>query len=250
MANHTRAAQQALQKAYGSASMLPPTDNTALLSSTLSLYNPTLFLASSALFQHTGALAFVFLLRGFCTKRVLDIHFLTIVFAVSMILAPFVFLINTELNRIKVLFFLEHEAIEVLIAARVMLPADLVARKPGLIILLLYSGLFCMSLPVIMHDFFSQSAMVVAWGAFLSDFLLGTSGLFLIKRWITKKRDVSSRAVTQKRQAEALAGLGFMLHGEYSQGRGGTPLTEYLSRLSNHERRPNLHTGCLQRFEP
>ena len=214
MANHTRAAELAMQKAYGPISMLPPTDNKPLLSSTMALNNPTVFLVSSALFQHTATLAFIFLLRGFSTKRVFDIHFLTVVFAVTMILVPLVFLLYTELSRTKLLFFLEHEAIEVLIAARVLLPTELIARRPGLIILVLYSVLFAMSLPLVMHDFFSHGALFVAWGAFCSDFLLATSGVTMIKRWLTIRREGSSRAVIQKHQAEALAGLGFILHGE------------------------------------
>jgi alkylhydroperoxidase/carboxymuconolactone decarboxylase family protein YurZ len=46
--------QMLLQKAYGRNNTLPPTDNQWIaIAGALALYNPTLFNASQALFQHT-----------------------------------------------------------------------------------------------------------------------------------------------------------------------------------------------------
>ena len=212
--NHTEAAKLAIQNAYGPANSLPPTDNRWILESAVSLYTPTLFSASQALFQHTLVLAVLFLLRGFSSKRLLDLHFLTIGFATTMIVAPFIFLIDVKVGRLKLLFFLEHEAVEVLIAVRVLAPSQIVARRPGLLIFLLYSLLVGLSIFVVVDDFFSHSADVVAWGAFTSDFLLGLSGIFMIKRWMESRKRELSKAARKKQQAEAVTGRRFMLHGE------------------------------------
>jgi hypothetical protein len=156
-----------------------------------------------------------YLLRGFSSKRLLDLHFLTIAFALTMIAAPFVFLVDLEVDRLKLLFFLEHEAVEILIAVRVLAPTMLVANHSGAIVFLLYCLLVALSVPVVMREFFSHPADIVAWGAFTSDFLLGISGLTQVLRWIRRGRknmDLSAMA-RKKYQAEAVSGVGFMCHG-------------------------------------
>lgn len=153
----------------------------------------------------------LFLFRGFSPKRALDLHYLTLIFALTFVALPIVFLVDLRIDQIKLLFFLEHEAVEYLIAIRVLAPAAVVARRSGLIVLLCWFGLVAITVPVMLDQHFHHAADIVAWCAFVSDFLVGISGLALVRRWLLSRP--LTRFSLRKSRAEAIAGLGFMLHG-------------------------------------
>ncbi|KAK3642964.1 hypothetical protein LTR56_008833 [Elasticomyces elasticus] len=198
--------------AYGLPDALPTTHNQWIaVAGGLALYNSTLLLVAAALLQHTAVFGILFLLRGFSPKRALDLHYLTIVFALSFVAAPIVFLVDLRIDQVKLLFFLEHEAVEFLIAIRVLAPAAFVARRSGLIVLVCWCALVAVTVPVVLDEHFHHAADIVAWSAFASDFLVGISGLTLVQRW--KAGRPASRFEVRKLRAEAMAGLGFMLHG-------------------------------------
>lgn len=68
--------------AYAFPDDLPTTQNHYIASlGEIALYNPTLLLAAAALLQHTAVFGILFFLRGVSPKKVLDLHYLTIVFA-------------------------------------------------------------------------------------------------------------------------------------------------------------------------
>lgn len=193
----------------------------------IALYNEILLVTATALFQHTAVFGTVFLLRGFSSKRALDLHFLTIIFALSFVFAPLVFLFDQTIDSFKLWFFLDHEAIEYLIAIVVLAPKSIVKKYPGLIVFLCWTVLSCMSIVVAWNRKYHHGADIVAWGAFGSDFLVAVSGLVLIKRWLVarwRRRILGTSLIWQslpeerfrrrKIAAEAMAGLGFMLHGK------------------------------------
>lgn len=212
---------------YTEGSLLPGTSNHWLKSfGDVSLYNGTLVLIATALFQHVAVFGLFFLLRGFSPKRVLDLHYLTIIFALTFLFAPLIFLLDRRIDGFKLDFFLEHEAIEVLIAIRVLAPTTFTMRRPGLVLLLCWTGLSVITTMVAFNEHYRHGADIVAWGAFFSDCLLGVSGIVLIKRWFTRniERKVLFDAQVwtptpaqelrrRKEGAEAMAGLGYVLHG-------------------------------------
>ncbi|KAK4550838.1 hypothetical protein LTR36_000418 [Oleoguttula mirabilis] len=202
----------AAASAYALPDDLPRTHNRWLaIAGDVALYNTDLLATAIALFQHTAVFGTLFLLRGFSPKRALDLHYLTIVFALSFVALPLVFLFDLRIDEVKLLFFLEHEAVEYLIAIRVLAPAKFVARNSGLIVLLSWCGLVLLTIPVVLDHHFHHSADVVAWCAFTSDFLLGISGLTLVRRWAVSHP--LTRFTLRKSRAEAMAGVAFMLHG-------------------------------------
>lgn len=204
-------------------SLLPPTSNPWILKfGDLALYNSTLLLAANALFQHAAVFGVLFLLRGFSSKRALDLHFLTIVFAATFIAAPLIFLVDTHIDSVKLWFFLEHEAIEYLIAIRVLAPIRFVQKHPGLIVLGCWTVLSIVSIIVSLNTQYKHGADIVAWGAFTSDSILSMAGCVLTARWYQdreygrcsgEKRNLMDSMLKRKTAAEAMAGLGFMLHG-------------------------------------
>ena len=199
--------------AYAFPDDLPTTQNHYIASlGEIALYNPTLLLAAAALLQHTAVFGILFFLRGFSPKKVLDLHCLTIVFALSFVAAPIVFLVDLRIDQTKLLFFLEHEAVKFLIAIRALAPRRFVAERSGAIVLVCWCGLVAVTIPVVWNEQIHHAADIVAWSAFVSDFLIGTSELALAWRWRT--RTPESSFVSRKMRAEALAGLGFMPHGE------------------------------------
>lgn len=192
---------------------LPPTTNPWLLAEgSLSLYNSILFLTSAAVLQHFIVFGIASLLRGFSPKRTLDLHYLTFFFAISLAAAPAVFLLDLKIDQIKLLFFLEHEAIEYLIFVRVLAPPHLVKRWSGLILFLAWTVLFCVTTVIVLDQFHHKAAMVAAWGAFSSDFSVGVAGAVLVQRWVVSKPSSSFGA--RRVRAEGMAGIGFMTHGE------------------------------------
>lgn len=204
-------------------SLLPPTTNPWLLQGgELTLYNPTLLLIANALFQHAAVSGLVFLLRGFSARRALDLHFLTIIFAVSFIAAPLIFLIDTHIDSVKLWFFLEHEAIEYLVAIRVLAPLRILQQYAGLLIFLCWTGLALVSMTVSLNAQHMHGADIIAWGAFTSDTLISISGAILIARWLQDREygnhsdgeaGLAIKAHRRKVVAEAMAGLGFCFHG-------------------------------------
>lgn len=192
---------------------LPPTTNEWLLRlGDLALYNPELLAIAIALFQHTFVFGLLFLLRAFSPKRALDLHYLTLIFALSFVALPLVFLFDRRIDEIKLLFFLEHEAVEYLIAVRVLAPPGFVAKWSGAIVLAAWCALVAITIPVVLDGRFRHAADIVAWCAFVSDFLLGVSGIALVRRWAVSRSRTTGFAL-RKLQAEAIAGLAFMCHG-------------------------------------
>ncbi|KAI7162425.1 hypothetical protein KC349_g1994 [Hortaea werneckii] len=192
---------------------LPPTTNDWLLRlGDLALYNPELLAIAIALFQHTFVFGTLFLLRAFSPKRALDLHYLTLIFALSFVALPLVFLFDRRIDEIKLLFFLEHEAVEYLIAVRVLAPPSFVAKWSGAIVLAAWCTLVAITIPVVLDNRFRHAADIVAWCAFVSDFLLGLSGIVLVRRWAVSRSRMMGFAL-RKLQAEAMAGLAFMCHG-------------------------------------
>ncbi|KAI7109291.1 hypothetical protein KC340_g13659 [Hortaea werneckii] len=192
---------------------LPPTTNDWLLRlGDLALYNPELFAIAIALFQHTFVFGTLFLLRAFSAKRALDLHYLTLIFALSFVALPLVFLFDRRIDEIKLLFFLEHEAVEYLIAVRVLAPPGFVAKWSGAIVLAAWCALVAITIPVVLDSRFRHAADLVAWCAFVSDFLLGVSGIALVRRWAVSRSRMTGFAL-RKLRAEAMAGLAFMCHG-------------------------------------
>ncbi|GAB1740455.1 hypothetical protein NU219Hw_g5560t1 [Hortaea werneckii] len=192
---------------------LPPTTNTWLLRlGDLALYNPELLAIAIALFQHTLVFGTLFLLRAFSPKRALDLHYLTLIFALSFVALPLVFLFDRRIDEIKLLFFLEHEAVEYLIAVRVLASPRFVAQWSGAILLAAWCGLVAITIPVVLDGRFRHASDLVAWCAFVSDFLLGLSGIALVRRWALSRSRMMGFAL-RKLRAEAMAGLAFMCHG-------------------------------------
>ncbi|KAI7228330.1 hypothetical protein KC330_g7955, partial [Hortaea werneckii] len=192
---------------------LPPTTNDWLLRlGDLALYNPELLAIAIALFQHTFVFGLLFLLRAFSPKRALDLHYLTLIFALSFVALPLVFLFDRRIDEIKLLFFLEHEAVEYLIAIRVLAPPGFVAKWSGAIVLAAWCALVAITMPVVLDSRFRHAADIVAWCAFFSDFLLGVSGIALVRRWAVDRSKMTGFAL-RKLQAESMAGLAFMCHG-------------------------------------
>lgn len=192
---------------------LPPTTNPQLLAQgSLSLYNSILFLASAAVLQHFIVFGIAALLRGFSPKRTLDLHYLTFFFAISLAAAPAVFLLDLKIDQMKLLFFLEHEAIEYLILVRVVAPPSFVKRWSGMILFVAWTLLFCVTTVIVLDQFHHKAAMIAAWGAFTSDFSVGIAGVVLVYRWIVSTE--RSKFGIRRIRAEGLAGIGFMTHGE------------------------------------
>ncbi|KAI6795785.1 hypothetical protein KC361_g4810 [Hortaea werneckii] len=192
---------------------LPPTTNEWLLRlGDLALYNPELFAIAVAPFQHTFVFGTLFLLRAFPPKRALDLHYLTLIFALSFVALPLVFLFDRRIDEIKLLFFLEHEVVEYLIAVRVLAPPGFVAKWSGAIVLAAWCALVAITIPVVLDSRFHHAADIVAWCAFVSDFLLGLSGIALVRRWVISRSRMTGLAL-RKLRAEAMTGLAFMCHG-------------------------------------
>ncbi|RMY73356.1 hypothetical protein D0863_03905 [Hortaea werneckii] len=192
---------------------LPPTTNEYLLRlGDLALYNPELFAVAIALFQHSLVFGTLFLLRAFSPKRALDLHYLTLIFALSFVALPLVFLFDRRIDEIKLLFFLEHEAVECLIAVRVLAPSGFVAKWSGAIVLVAWFALVAITIPVVLDNWFHHAADIVAWCAFVSDSLLGLSGIALVRRWALRRSRLTGFAL-RKLRAEAMAGVAFMCHG-------------------------------------
>lgn len=227
MSNTTGSSTSAPNYTSNPLELLPPTHNVWLTAGgDTALYNEILLVAAMALFQHTAVFGTVFLLRSFSSKRALDLHFLTIVFALSFVFAPLIFLVDQSIDGFKLGFFLEHEAIEYLIAIIVLAPKSFVKKHAGLIVFLCWTGLSCISIVVAFNQKYRHGADIVAWVAFVSDFLVAVAGIVLIKRWLVaryRKRILGTsmwqatpeeKIRRRKLAAEAMAGLGFMLHGE------------------------------------
>ena len=67
-----------------------------------------------------------------------------------------------------------------------------------------------------LSNLYGHGADLVAWGAFCTDFFLGVSGIVLIMRWYAarSKLRTASPLLSAKIQAEGLAGVGYILHGQ------------------------------------
>jgi hypothetical protein len=229
--------------------MLPPSTNALQVVSDPGLYNTPLILISEALLLHTSVFGIIFLLRGFSPTRTLDINFLTIVFALTFPIAAFIFIADININALKLLFLLDHEAIEVILALRIfLLSKRVLVRSPGGVLLGCWLLLCAVSIVVAANPY-GHATDVVAWGAFLSDGLLAVAGSVLMARYFKARRLIKIRWEEQKRDemieywgwrqkdgtsinagrqrekmskmwerkvlVEGLAGLGFFIHGKF-----------------------------------
>ncbi|KAF7189634.1 hypothetical protein HII31_09078 [Pseudocercospora fuligena] len=190
---------------------LPHTDNEDLVAGGyLALYNPAFPIGAEALLMHSVFYGLFAVLRGFSLRRMLDLHYLSIAFAFTFILLPINFLFNLYVDQTKLCFFLEHVLIELLIGVRVLAPAKFIAQKPGLILLLGWLALVAASVVVIGN----HAALVVIGSAFISDFTVAVSGCVLMKRWWQNRHDPDYTGFNKRKlTAEAVSGLGFLLHG-------------------------------------
>ena len=213
--------------------LLPPTINIHLLTAgDAALYNTTLLTLSVGLALHGLVFGLIFLLRSFDVHRALDLHFLTIVFALTLLVAPLLFILDPHVNAPLLFFFLQHEAVELLIAIRVLAPKVWCQRHPGLVLFSCWIALATVSTLVAFDDKIHHAAEIVSWGAFVSDALIAVTGAFLVTRWIYQRRQtdcsdqISSRnfttmaktiAKTRRRLliAEGWTGLGFVVHGRF-----------------------------------
>jgi hypothetical protein len=199
-------------------SLIPPTTNPWILKAgPLALYNPTLIIISTAISQHVILFGILFLFRGFSARRVFDLHYVTIIIALTLSLAGLVFLVDPALDNYKIFFLLEHEAAEVVLTLRVLLPPRISRDYAGLILFCCWSGLATVSIIVALSSLYGHGADLVAWGAFVTDFFLGISGCELIRRWYVARPKLASASpiLRAKVRAEALAGAGFILHGKF-----------------------------------
>ncbi|KAF1981404.1 hypothetical protein K402DRAFT_425455 [Aulographum hederae CBS 113979] len=219
-------------------SLLPPTTNPWLADAgdgdlLAALYTPTLLLASG-IFQNTLFFSLLLLFRGFSPSRTLDHHLLSVIFGVTLAVAPLVFLANTRLDGPKLWFFLEHAAVEILIAVRVLAPG-LARKRPAGVLLACWITVTGITVVVSFNSEYHHGAEIIAWGAFLSDFLVAFAGSFFGVRWLRFRRGKrqatklplaeeglwlsslqNSRAEAlraRKVGAEALAGVGLAIHG-------------------------------------
>jgi hypothetical protein len=181
----------------------------------IALYNPTLILIANALSQHALIFGVFFLLRGFNVKRIFDLHYIIFLLAITLSLAGLVFLVDPALDNYKIFFLLEHEAVEVVLAFRVLLPIDVCRKHAGRILFGLWSGLCVISIFISLNGFHGHAADVVAWGAFCSDSFLAVSGVKLARKWYILRPQLanSSSVFRAKIRAEGLAGVGCFLHG-------------------------------------
>lgn len=149
------------------------------------------------------------ILQGFSVRRMMDQHYLSLVLAFTFILLPIHFLFDMNLDQAKLTFFVEHVAIEYLIGVRVLAPASFVAARSGLILLLMWLALVASSVVIVGN----HAALFVVIIAFISDTILAVSGAVLIWRWL-RERHSTAGFRRRKLAAEAVSGVGFMLHGK------------------------------------
>ncbi|KAH9826064.1 hypothetical protein Tdes44962_MAKER10098 [Teratosphaeria destructans] len=187
--------------------------------------HPSLLLAAEALLQHAAIFGVLFFLRGFSVKRTLDLHYLSIIFALSLMAIPVVFVLNLDVDSTKLLVFLEHDAIEALVAIRVLAPANLITRRGGAIIFACWCGLIILTIPVVLNkQMGNHGTTIVAWTSFFTNLSITIAGLHLVRKWAVNAR-TSHKSHRHSRmpvithfhhriyRAEALAGLGFVMHG-------------------------------------
>lgn len=199
-----------------SINFLPPTTNHWLVASgPIALYNPTLVTIANALSQHAIIFGIFFALRGFSAKRVFDLHYIILLLALTLSLAGLVFLVDTALDNYKVFFLLEHEAVEGVLALRVLLPAKVCRNHPALILFFLWTGLCIISVIISLNEFYGHAADLVAWGAFCTDFSIAIAGIKLVRKWYWLRPELAttSSIFRTKIRAEALAGAGCIIHG-------------------------------------
>ncbi|KAK7712775.1 hypothetical protein SLS57_007729 [Botryosphaeria dothidea] len=184
------------------------------------LYNPSLDNLAFGVLQHGFVFGFAFAFRWFQPRKVLDLYYLCALFSLSGIVAALIFLYDRNpITVVKFNFFLEHEAIEYLIALKVVLAPRLVARHPGWTLFLCWLALSLATIAVSLTDHYKHGADIVIWGAFLSDAALTLAGTKLIHAWATHVEVVEpfSRRTREIRKrllrVDAMAGLAMVLHG-------------------------------------
>ncbi|KAI1517212.1 hypothetical protein Ptr86124_004149 [Pyrenophora tritici-repentis] len=173
----------------------------------LALYESAFIISFQGLFLQLLFWGIYSGLVGFSMKRMMDLHYLSVTFAMTFLLLTIHFLSDLELNTSKLLFFSQHVGIEFLIAIRVLMPPSIVRQWTGLIffvVWLLVVGSTCVIV--------SNHAVYFAIGmASLSDILISVSGLVLMVRKLRQRH--ASQLAGHKLTVEAISGLGYLIHG-------------------------------------
>ncbi|EKG19979.1 hypothetical protein MPH_02709 [Macrophomina phaseolina MS6] len=199
-----------------------PTHNPGLIGpyGTSRLYNQSFDNLAYGILQHGIVFGLAFGLRWFQPRKALDLYYLSTLFSLTAIAAAIVFLWDRNpITVLKFNFFLEHEAIEYLIAFKVVLAPRLVARHPGWTLLLCWMVLSLVTVAVSLTDHYKHGADIVVWGAFSSDTALAAAGVKLVWTWATHKEVVEpfSRRTREIRKrllrVDAMAGLAMVAHG-------------------------------------
>lgn len=173
----------------------------------LSLYEPAFIISFQGIFLQLLFWGIYSGLVGFSMKRMMDLHYLSVTFAMTFLLLSIHFLSDLELNSSKLTFFSQHVGIEFLIAIRVLAPPSVVRRWTGhifFVVWLLVVGSTCVIV--------SNHAVYFAIGmASLSDSLISVSGLVLIGRKLRQRH--ATQPAGRRLTAEAISGLGYLIHG-------------------------------------
>ncbi|KAJ6268138.1 hypothetical protein PSV08DRAFT_354837 [Bipolaris maydis] len=173
----------------------------------LALYNAAFVISFQGFFLQLVFWGIYAGLVGFSMKRMMDLHYLSLMFTLTFLLLTIHFLSDLELNSSKLIFFTQHAGIEYLIAVRVLLPSSFVRRWMGhifFVIWLLIVG--ATGVIVSNHAVYFAIAM-----ASLSDTLISVCGLVLIARKLKQKQ--ATQLIGHKLTVEAISGLGFLIHG-------------------------------------
>lgn len=201
--------------------LLPPTINHVLLSQgDAALYNEELLTISIGLFLHCTIFGLVLIVCSFDPARVLNLHLLTTLLALTLIIAPLVFLIDPHVNYYMLNFFLEHESLEILIAIRVFRPR-LCRNHPGYVLSGCFGALTCITTLLALNNKLRNHATdMVSWGAFISDGAVALAGCRLAYLWVKERKATHH---VQKRmevmRVQGLAGLGCIAHGMCSESK-------------------------------
>lgn len=174
----------------------------------LALYEPAFVISFQGLFLQLLFWGIYSGLVGFSMKRMMDLHYLSVTFAVTFLLLTIHFMSDLELNSSKLIFFSQHVGIEFLIAIRVLAPPSIVRRWTGHIFFIVWL-LVVGSTSVIVSDHAIYFAIAMAS---LSDSLMTISGLVLVSRKLRRRH--ASQFADHKLTVEAISGLGYLIHGK------------------------------------
>ncbi|GME28332.1 hypothetical protein GTA08_BOTSDO05893 [Neofusicoccum parvum] len=199
-----------------------PTDNPELTGpyGMSKLYNQSLDNLAYGVFQHGIVFGLAFAFRWFQPRKVLDLYYLALLFSFSGVAAPILFLWDRNpITTIKLNFFLEHEAIEYIIALKVVFAPQLVQKHPGRTLMASWLALFLATVAVALTNHYHHGADVVIWAAFCSDAALAAAGAKLVWNWLADGGEVvdhwskADQLRVRLLRVEAMLGLALAMHG-------------------------------------